>query len=33
LAVVFSARPAAYLLNPQAENIFMFPHFDLFGLN
>jgi hypothetical protein len=30
LVVVFSARPAAYQPNNQAENVFMFPHLDLF---
>jgi hypothetical protein len=32
LVVAFSARPAAYQLNHQAENVFMFPHLDLFWL-
>jgi hypothetical protein len=27
LVVAFSARPAAYQLNHQDENVFMFPHF------
>jgi hypothetical protein len=30
LVVVFSTRPAAYQLNHQDENVFMFPHLDLF---
>ena len=30
LVVAFSTCPAAYQLNHQAENIFMFPHLDLF---
>ena len=30
LVVLFSARPAAYQLNYQSENVFMFPHLDLF---
>jgi hypothetical protein len=30
LVVAFSARPAAYQLNHQADNVFIFPHFDLF---
>ncbi len=30
LVVALSARPAAYQLNHQAENVFMFPHLDLF---
>jgi hypothetical protein len=30
LVVAFSARPAAYQLNHQAENVFMFPHLDFF---
>ena len=30
LVVAFSARPAAYQLNHQAENVFIFPHLDLF---
>jgi hypothetical protein len=29
VVAVFSARPAAYQLNHQAENVFMFPHLDL----
>jgi hypothetical protein len=29
-ATAFSARPAAYQLNHQAENFFMFPHLELF---
>ncbi len=30
LVVALSAQPAAYRLNQQAENVFMFPHLDLF---
>jgi len=30
LAVAISAHPAAYQLKHQAENVFMFPHLDLF---
>jgi hypothetical protein len=30
LVVAFSTCPAAYQLNHQAENVFMFPHLDLF---
>jgi hypothetical protein len=30
LVVAFSARPAAYQLNHQDENVFMFPQLDLF---
>jgi hypothetical protein len=29
LVVSFSARPAAYQLNYQADNVFIFPHLDL----
>ena len=29
LVVAFSARPSAYRLNHQADNVFMFPHLDL----
>jgi type IV secretory pathway protease TraF len=32
LVVALSARPAAYQLNHQAENVFMFPHLDLLRL-
>jgi hypothetical protein len=30
LVVAFSARPAAYQLNHQSDNVFIFPHLDLF---
>jgi len=30
LIVTFSARPAAYQLNHQTENVFMFPHLNIF---
>ena len=32
LVVAFSARPAAYQLNHQADNVFIFPHLDFFDL-
>ena len=32
LVVTFLARPAAYQLNHQTENVFMFPHLDIFWL-